>query len=55
MGGKFVVYPALRELGLVPLAELPGRFPSVAALLDGGLWNRRAEAELLRVAAGAEG
>ena len=53
MGGKIVVYPALRELGLVPLADLPARFPTVAALLDGGLWNRRAEAELLRVAAGA--
>jgi L-sorbose 1-phosphate reductase len=50
MAGKIIVYPALTELPLVPLAELGDRFPTVAAALSDGIWNRRAEAELLKVA-----
>jgi threonine dehydrogenase-like Zn-dependent dehydrogenase len=49
LAGKVVVYPALHDLGLVPLAELAARFPSVAANLDGGQWTKGAEAELLAV------
>lgn len=51
LAGKIIVYPMLRELGLIPLGELGQRFPSVAARLDGGKWTREAEAELHRVAA----
>jgi len=49
--GKIVVYPELHDLGLIPLADLPERFPTVAAKLSDGRWNRDAEEELLRVAA----
>jgi L-sorbose 1-phosphate reductase len=50
-GGKIVVYPALHNLGLVRLSELPQRFPGVAAKLVDGLWNAEAEAALLAEAA----
>jgi threonine dehydrogenase-like Zn-dependent dehydrogenase len=46
-GGKIVVYPQLHGLGMVRLAELPARFPGVAARLAGGRWTREAEEELL--------
>jgi threonine dehydrogenase-like Zn-dependent dehydrogenase len=52
--GKIMVYPSLPELGLVRLAELGARFPSVAAALDDGRWTKEAEQELLRVAGGSE-
>lgn len=51
LAGKIIVYPMLRELGLIPLGEMGKRYPSVAAKLDGGKWTREAEDELLRVAA----
>jgi hypothetical protein len=51
LAGKIIVYPMLRELGLIPLGELGQRFPTVAAKLDDGRWTREAESELLRVAA----
>jgi hypothetical protein len=50
--GKVVIFPPLRDLGLVPLSEMAERFPSVAARLSNGSWTRAAEEELLRVAAG---
>lgn len=49
MAGKVVVYPALHDLGLTRLSELGGRYPTVAAKLDGGQWTKAAEEELLRV------
>jgi hypothetical protein len=52
-GGKIVVYPALHELGMVRLAELSERLPSVAAALHDGRWTRAAEDALL--ATGTEG
>ena len=52
-GGKIVVYPALHELGMVRLAELGERLPSVAAALRDGRWTRAAEEALLAVAAEA--
>ncbi len=52
LAGKIIVYPMLHELGLVPLAELPQRLPTVAEKLDNGKWTREAERELLRVAGG---
>lgn len=51
LAGKIIVYPMLHNVGLIPLCELGSRYPSVAALLDGGKWTRAAEQELLRVAA----
>jgi L-sorbose 1-phosphate reductase len=51
LAGKIIVYPMLHDLGLIPLNELSGRYPTVAAKLDGGKWTRDAEQELLRVAA----
>ncbi|MGD1031744.1 MAG: alcohol dehydrogenase catalytic domain-containing protein [Opitutaceae bacterium] len=51
LAGKIVVYPMLHDVGLIPLSELPKRFPTVAAKLDGGAWCLAAEEELLKVAA----
>ncbi|MBM3790922.1 MAG: alcohol dehydrogenase [Acidobacteria bacterium] len=53
MAGKIIVYPMLHRLGLIPLAELHERFPTVAGKLDDGKWTREAERELLRVAGGS--
>ena len=52
LAGKIIVYPALRELGLLRLADLPGQLPSVAARLDHGMWTAEAEKELLRAGGG---
>ncbi len=50
MAGKIVIYPSLRDVGLLSLAELGGAFPTVASKLDDGHWCAEAEKELLRVA-----
>jgi threonine dehydrogenase-like Zn-dependent dehydrogenase len=50
LAGKIVVYPMVHEVGLIPLATLEARFPTVAAKLEHGTWCRAAEDELLRVA-----
>lgn len=50
LAGKIIVYPQLHELRLTPLSELASMFPTVAAKLDGGMWTKEAEAELLAVA-----
>ncbi len=52
LAGKILVYPMLHDVGLIPLAELHMHYPSVAAKLSDGNWNKAAEDELLRVAAG---
>lgn len=46
-GGKIVVYPALHELGMIRLADMAERAPTVAAALDGGRWTRAAEDALI--------
>jgi threonine dehydrogenase-like Zn-dependent dehydrogenase len=47
--GKVVVYPHIRGLGVTPLAGLKERLPAVhAALGDGEVWTKEAEAVLLR-------
>ena len=51
LAGKIIVYPMLHNLGLTPLVDLPGKFPTVAAKLDNGQWTKAAEEELLRAAA----
>lgn len=48
LAGKIVVYPQLKELGLVRLADLAKTLPSVAARLSHGNWTTAAEEELLR-------
>ncbi len=50
LAGKVIVYPALPDLGLIPLSELEHRFPTVSAKLDRGQWTKAAEDELLHVA-----
>jgi len=50
LAGKIIVYPMLHQVGLIPLSELGGEFPTVAAKLENGQWTRAAERELLRVA-----
>ena len=42
-----MVYPQLHDMGMVRLADLPARFPAVAAHMAGGRWTREAEAALL--------
>ena len=46
-----MVYPTLHELGMVRLAEMAVRFPTVAASLRDGRWTRAAEGALLAAAA----
>jgi threonine dehydrogenase-like Zn-dependent dehydrogenase len=53
LAGKIIVYPMLHHVGLIPLAQLHERFPTVAEKLDNGKWTREAERELLRVAGGS--
>ena len=50
LAGKIVVYPQLHNLPLTPISELGKKFPTVAAKLKNGQWNKAAEEELLRVA-----
>ena len=50
LAGKIIVYPKLHDVGLIPLVDLHKSFPTVAAKLDHGQWNKAAEEELLRVA-----
>jgi len=52
LAGKILVYPALRDVGLIPLTDLADRYPAVAAALRNGTWNKDAEAKLLEVAGG---
>jgi hypothetical protein len=48
MAGKIIVYPMLRDVGLIPLAKLAEHFPAAAAKLDNGQWCKAAEDELIR-------
>jgi threonine dehydrogenase-like Zn-dependent dehydrogenase len=50
IAGKIIVYPQLKDLPLVPLAELVKQYPSVADKLRDGIWNQEAEEQLLKVA-----
>lgn len=50
LAGKIIVYPMLHEIGLIPLAKLKEKFPTVAAKLANGQWTKAAEEELLKVA-----
>jgi threonine dehydrogenase-like Zn-dependent dehydrogenase len=48
VAGKIVVYPHLRDLGLVPLERLGEVCPAAAARLRDGVWTKEAEAELIK-------
>ena len=50
-GGKIMVYPQLRDLGLIRLADLADQLPEVAAAMTEGRWTPAAEAALLATAA----
>jgi hypothetical protein len=52
LAGKILVYPMLHDVGLIPLTDLAGHYPTVADKLVGGMWTKAAEDELLKVAAG---
>jgi hypothetical protein len=45
--GKILVYPACENLALTPLEKLSEVLPAVAACLENGLWNKKAELALL--------
>jgi len=47
VAGKIIVYPACRDLPLVPLEDLGRELPEVAACLCDGLWTKEAEKKLL--------
>jgi threonine dehydrogenase-like Zn-dependent dehydrogenase len=47
IAGKIIVYPACRNLGLVPLSEMTKKMPDVAECLNNGLWTKQAERKLL--------
>ncbi|HKZ92261.1 MAG TPA: alcohol dehydrogenase catalytic domain-containing protein [Candidatus Limnocylindrales bacterium] len=49
-GGKIVIYPQLRSMGMITLPDLERHYPEVAAALDGGRWTRAAEEALLAAA-----
>ena len=53
-GGKIVIYPQLRSMGLIRLTDMARHHPQVAAALADGRWTRAAE-EALLVAAGGSG
>ncbi len=49
--GKIVVFPQIRNLGLIPLPQLKDVLPNVYSRLEGGrFWTNAAEEELLREA-----
>jgi hypothetical protein len=51
-GGKIVIYPMLRSMGLIRLTDMAQHHPRVAAALAEGRWTRAAEEALLAVAEG---
>ena len=47
IAGKIIVYPACKDLGLVPLEKMKKKMPEVAEYLNDGLWTKEAEQKLL--------
>ncbi len=47
LAGKIIVYPALKELDLMPLTQLKDKLPAVASKLENGMWTKASEDELL--------
>jgi len=48
IAGKIIVYPACRDLPLIPLEKLKQKMPQVAQHLHNGLWTKQAEEKLLK-------
>jgi len=46
IAGKIVVYPACRDLFLVPLEKMSEKIPQVAECLNDGIWTKEAEQKL---------
>jgi len=49
IAGKIVVYPACKDLPLLPLEKMNEKIPKVAECLNDGLWTRQAELKLLEM------
>ncbi len=49
IAGKIVVYPACKDLPLVPLEKMSEEMPAVAECLNDGLWTAEAEKKLLEM------
>ncbi len=49
IAGKIVVYPACKDLPLVPLDKMNEKMPKVAKYLNDGLWTKEAEQKLLEL------
>jgi D-arabinose 1-dehydrogenase-like Zn-dependent alcohol dehydrogenase len=49
IAGKIVVYPACKDLPLVPLEKMSEEMPAVAECLNDGLWTPEAEQKLMEV------
>jgi threonine dehydrogenase-like Zn-dependent dehydrogenase len=49
IAGKIVVYPACKDLPLVPLDKMSEKMPQVAECLNNGLWTKEAEQKLLEL------
>jgi threonine dehydrogenase-like Zn-dependent dehydrogenase len=49
IAGKIVVYPACKDLPLVPLDRMNEKMPQVAECLNDGLWTKEAEQKLLEL------
>ncbi|MCH8119629.1 MAG: alcohol dehydrogenase catalytic domain-containing protein [Planctomycetes bacterium] len=49
IAGKIVVYPACKDLPLVPLEKMNEKMPHVAQCLNDGLWTKEAEQKLLEM------
>ncbi len=49
IAGKIVVYPACKDLPLMPLEKMNEKMPKVAECLNDGLWTRQAELKLLEM------
>jgi threonine dehydrogenase-like Zn-dependent dehydrogenase len=49
IAGKIVVYPACKNLMLIPLDQMSEKMPQVAECLNDGLWTKEAEQKLFEV------
>ncbi|MBW7990446.1 MAG: alcohol dehydrogenase catalytic domain-containing protein [Planctomycetes bacterium] len=49
IAGKIVVYPACKDMPLVPLDKMNEKMPQVAECLNDGLWTKEAEQKLLEL------
>jgi len=49
IAGKIVVYPACKDLPLVPLEKMSEEMPAVAECLNDGLWTPDAEKKLIEI------